>query len=393
NSTLTATQSGTYFVVISNSTNTVCNDTNNTGFVLTVNQTPTNTNITGDNNVCTGESATLTANSTVDNNVTNTYTWYRTSVTPGNLIVTNNSNTISVNQTGNYFVVVTNTADNTCRDTINTPFVFTVNLTPTNTSIIGDNAACTGESKVLNAIADIDNSSSNTYAWFRNSVTASDLIIESTSNTLSVNEAGTYYVVVINGNNIDCRDTINEPFIFNINPIPAVEILQNDTVICVRKNETVDVRVTTTATNPTIVWSNGLSANQLTNTVAQAPIYLVATVTDENNCSDTAGIKIGVYCEPNDCNLPNVFVPDGNNELNRVFSPICNETGILISNLEIYNRWGVKMYESNDLNPSWDGKFNGRAVPAGTYFWIWKYTDFSDKKYNKNGFVQALDAN
>jgi gliding motility-associated-like protein len=224
------------------------------------------------------------------------------------------------------------------------------------------------------------------------------LIIESNSNTLSVDEAGTYFVVVINGNNTDCRDTINNPFTFDINPIPAVEILQNDTVICVRRNQTVDVTVTTTAVNPTIVWSNGLAANQLTNTVAQAPVYLVATVTDENNCSDTAGIRIGVECPPFDTNLPNVFVPNGGNPRNTVFTPITDpgevlEGNILKSHLEIYNRWGVKMFETDALVPVWDGKFNGRAVPAGTYFWIWKYTDISDASYNKNGFVQALDAN
>jgi gliding motility-associated-like protein len=397
-STLTATQSGDYFVVVSNSLNTSCKDSNNTAFTLTVNQTPSNISISGDDNVCTGENSLLTANATIDNNVTHTYSWYSSSVSPANLIPNNNTNTLSVNQTGNYFVVITNDVDNNCRDTVETPFNFNVTQTPSNTSISGDNAACTGESKVLTAIADIDNTAINSYAWYRNSVDGGNLIIESTNNTLTVDEAGTYFVVVINGNKTECRDTINDPFTFDINPIPAVEILQNDTVICVRKNETVNVTVTTTATNPTIVWSNGLAANQLTNTVAQAPIYLVATVTDENNCSDTAGIRIGVECPPLDAKLPNVFIPNGQNPRNTVFTPIVEpgeqlDGNILKSHLEIYNRWGVKMYETEELVPVWDGKFNGRAVPAGTYFWIWKYTDLSDINYNKNGFVQALDAN
>lgn len=35
------------------------------------------------------------------------------------------------------------------------------------------------------------------------------------------------------------------------------------------------------------------------------------------------------------------------------------------STLKVYDRWGNKVYESNEGLESWDGKFNGRYVEQG----------------------------
>jgi len=36
----------------------------------------------------------------------------------------------------------------------------------------------------------------------------------------------------------------------------------------------------------------------------------------------------------------------------------------------VFNRWGEKIWESNDFEAGWDGKRNGRYVSDGTYYWI-----------------------
>ncbi len=39
--------------------------------------------------------------------------------------------------------------------------------------------------------------------------------------------------------------------------------------------------------------------------------------------------------------------------------------------IEIYNRYGVKVYESNGETLSWDGKTsNGTELPSGTYYYV-----------------------
>ncbi len=41
--------------------------------------------------------------------------------------------------------------------------------------------------------------------------------------------------------------------------------------------------------------------------------------------------------------------------------------------LEVYNRWGMLVYQSNDLKSGWDGKYNGKDAPEGVYFWVSRY--------------------
>ena len=38
--------------------------------------------------------------------------------------------------------------------------------------------------------------------------------------------------------------------------------------------------------------------------------------------------------------------------------------------LQIYNRWGEKVFESRDSSQGWDGKFNGLDCASGVYAYI-----------------------
>lgn len=68
--------------------------------------------------------------------------------------------------------------------------------------------------------------------------------------------------------------------------------------------------------------------------------------------------------------VPNAFTPDGN-EMNQTFQPVFT-AGFDPQrfHLEIYNRWGERIFESNDPKIGWDGtSWNGTMVPDGTYIW------------------------
>jgi gliding motility-associated-like protein len=82
--------------------------------------------------------------------------------------------------------------------------------------------------------------------------------------------------------------------------------------------------------------------------------------------------------------IPNVFTPnnDGSNEL---FVPIISR-GIIAMNTIIYNRWGNKIFETNNLLIEW----NGQGVSDGTYFWIIYYTDITGSENNINGHLTIL---
>ena len=68
--------------------------------------------------------------------------------------------------------------------------------------------------------------------------------------------------------------------------------------------------------------------------------------------------------------LPNVITPNGDSK-NDVFRPMDCPRFVSSMKVIIYNRWGVKIYESGMGGEfSWDGRTqNGKDVAAGTYYY------------------------
>lgn len=66
--------------------------------------------------------------------------------------------------------------------------------------------------------------------------------------------------------------------------------------------------------------------------------------------------------------MPSGFTPNGDN-LNDTFKPIGE--GIDTKNylFMVFNRWGEKLFETDDLNEGWDGTYNGNPVQTDTYIW------------------------
>ena len=92
------------------------------------------------------------------------------------------------------------------------------------------------------------------------------------------------------------------------------------------------------------------------------PVVLV--VENEYGCSDTTRtmvVVLGVL------EMPNVFSPNGDGS-NDVFRPL-RESGVG-GVLEIYNRWGQKVFSTEVLDLGWDGRVEGGDAPAGTYYYI-----------------------
>ena len=64
--------------------------------------------------------------------------------------------------------------------------------------------------------------------------------------------------------------------------------------------------------------------------------------------------------------VPNVFSPDGNG-INDSFKAI--GFNIKSIHMQIFNRWGEKIYESFGVNDAWDGTFKGQVVMDGVYIY------------------------
>ena len=114
-------------------------------------------------------------------------------------------------------------------------------------------------------------------------------------------------------------------------------------------------------------------------------ITLVANNSDlPTLCSDTASLLIDV--EGYDVN--NVFTPNGDN-INDYFG--FNDYMLLEISVQIYNRWGKKIYHWNELEGYWDGRgYNGEFLPDGVYFFNMEAVGENGNAYIEKGSITLI---
>ncbi|MCC6371515.1 MAG: gliding motility-associated C-terminal domain-containing protein [Bacteroidia bacterium] len=84
---------------------------------------------------------------------------------------------------------------------------------------------------------------------------------------------------------------------------------------------------------------------------------------------------------------PNSFTPnnDGLNDLFYVYGDNLNDL-----HLEIFNRWGQLVFESNEQANGWDGQLNGKDCAQDVYVYRLSYKGLNGKTYSKTGDVKLL---
>lgn len=113
---------------------------------------------------------------------------------------------------------------------------------------------------------------------------------------------------------------------------------------------------------------NNNTVLQPTTTPAATITYTVAAVNSQTGCSTTDAITITVITQ---LSIPNAFTPnnDGHNDTWAIPGIVLYPNALV----KIYNRWGQKIYESdNYYNKPWNGKLNGQLQPNGSYAYIIK---------------------
>jgi len=103
-------------------------------------------------------------------------------------------------------------------------------------------------------------------------------------------------------------------------------------------------------------------------------------------CSDT-------ICKPvSAIVLPAVDVPNAFTPLSGTINSTVYVKGFGITKLRfiIWNRWGQRVFETNDKNIGWDGKFNGSMQPMDVYAYTLDVEFFDGKKTTKKGDITLI---
>ncbi|MBR4197225.1 MAG: gliding motility-associated C-terminal domain-containing protein [Bacteroidales bacterium] len=86
--------------------------------------------------------------------------------------------------------------------------------------------------------------------------------------------------------------------------------------------------------------------------------------------------------------VPNIFTPGRDN--NNRFLPKTMFVKDHEYTMRIYNRFGLLVFETNDINEAWDGRYKGKIVPSASYVYIIQY--LGDDNYSNiiKGTVTVL---
>ncbi len=104
---------------------------------------------------------------------------------------------------------------------------------------------------------------------------------------------------------------------------------------------------------------------------------------------DTACISVYVEISCGELYLPNAFSPNDDNE-NDDFHAFIHPSCVVEFKLVIYNRWGEKVFETEDVTQGWDGKLRGNMSNPAVYAFYCKAVFTNGKEVLKEGNVSLI---
>lgn len=107
--------------------------------------------------------------------------------------------------------------------------------------------------------------------------------------------------------------------------------------------------------------SNDVNPNNTYIMPGDYQIVLIAT--DDKGCKDTTTQRIKIL-EEYYIYVPNSFTPNGD-RINDLFEAITVNINYL--DVRIFNRWGQQVFNSDDVNFSWDASYKGAPIQDGVY--------------------------
>jgi gliding motility-associated-like protein len=157
----------------------------------------------------------------------------------------------------------------------------------------------------------------------------------------------------------------------NLNVYPEIIINATTDKAIIEKGEVAQLNV---EANQELgyLWS---PSNTLDNSIIKNPIaspttptwFVVEATNTSTNCKVSDSVFVDILILP--CNeeyiyIPNAFTPNGDN-VNDVF--IVRSKNLTSGTMLIYDRWGNKVFESDDINVGWNGMYKGEMQQQEAY--------------------------
>jgi gliding motility-associated-like protein len=207
--------------------------------------------------------------------------------------------------------------------------------------------------------------------------------------------SGTYNVTHIVTSKNGCKDTLVKPI--TITPRPVAGFYYNNSGAFSIGSNVQFYDTSKYATN----WSWNFDFNNAgagTSTITN-PIYtyfangtytVLLVVKDQFGCADSALSYVKIFTVENNLNelIPNAISPNGDGK-NDIWNLTFINTYYPKAEIEIYNRWGQRIFHSIGYPIAWDGTYQGTPLPVASYYYIINLND-PNKNPEDNLFKGAI---
>lgn len=317
-----------------------------------------------DNEICIGESITASVSGAAF------YTWTQPVFVDNTLV-----SQAATPQTTTIFTV-TGTDNIGCSATVNQTVI--VNPLPI-LEISPNQSICSGESASISIIG------ASSYTWSPIGAGSS----------FSFSPASTTEYTVIGTDNNGCSTSVNSTI--TVHPNPQAGVTANPMITTSDSPEIIFTNTSAGATGYLFSLGDGTTYDNFGSSLQYSYPYsegnyeVFLSVFNQFGCTDSTVIYIQIKGDEI-FYVPNTFTPDGD-EFNNIFTPVFTN-GFDPANfqMDIYNRWGELIFQSFNAEKGWDGYFNGKLCPVGTYTWKIIYKNPEDDAFKLvSGHINLIE--
>ncbi|WP_424495116.1 gliding motility-associated C-terminal domain-containing protein [Salinimicrobium sp. GXAS 041] len=190
---------------------------------------------------------------------------------------------------------------------------------------------------------------------------------------------GPYYVTQTNEGGCE---SVATTITVTLDDTAAPTLAQGGNIFCEFDNPTIADLENNIVEGGDINWYDAATGGELlsTSNLLENGMTYYASLTDATStCESSTRLAVTVTLEACELVIPEAFSPNSDG-INDRFE-VENLAGEYPNyNMEIFNRWGNKVFTGNSSNPSWDGtsddgSLGDGVLPAGVYFYILNFND------------------
>lgn len=259
----------------------------------------------------------------------------------------------------------------------------TVNITqPTMLSVsTTSDSVCPGGNGTVSAVGS-GGVGPYTYLWSNGATTSSQNLTVNTDSTLTVSITDANGCTVVGTAGVE------------LYPVPSASFTSNTVNGTYQLTAGIGQLCFTNTSIGAMTWVWDLNGNPSIQPLPCVPVTYADTgifctsifVANSNGCLDTSTVCILIG--ESYYSIPNVFTPnnDGTND-----GFVITNRGMKSLRCEIYDRWGILVYQWDGTTGYWDGKAkNGNVAVDGVYYYTAHLVDLVENPYEESGFVELI---